>query len=90
MIGIVNFFADMTYEGARSINGPFLESLGASAVAIGLIAGGGELLGYTLRSVAGYLADKRHKYWIVVLAGYAINMIGVPVLALAGQSFARA
>jgi hypothetical protein len=24
IIGIVNFFADMTYEGARSIVGPFL------------------------------------------------------------------
>jgi hypothetical protein len=30
VIGIVNLFADMTYEGARSITGPFLESLGAS------------------------------------------------------------
>jgi predicted MFS family arabinose efflux permease len=84
-IGIVNLFADMTYEGARSITGPFLESLGASAVAVGLIAGGGELLGYTLRSVAGYVADKTHKYWIVILAGYAINMIAVPALALAGS-----
>src|SRR6185369_4747492 len=84
-IGIVNLFADMTYEGARSITGPFLESLGASALAVGLIAGGGELLGYSLRSVAGYLADKTHKYWVVVLAGYVINMIAVPALALAGN-----
>lgn len=84
-IGIVNLFADMTYEGARSITGPFLESLGASAVAVSLIAGGGELLGYTLRSVAGYVADKTHKYWAVVLAGYVINMLAVPALALAGN-----
>jgi predicted MFS family arabinose efflux permease len=84
-IGIVNLFADMTYEGARSITGPFLESLGASAVAVGIIAGGGELLGYTLRSVAGYIADKTNKYWLVILAGYAINMIAVPALALAGN-----
>lgn len=85
MIGIVNLFADMTYEGARSITGPFLESLGASALAVGLIAGGGELFGYTLRSVAGYLADRTQKYWLVVLAGYVINMIAVPALALAGN-----
>src|SRR6188508_1399054 len=84
-IGIVNLFADMTYEGARSITGPFLESLGASAVVVGVIAGGGELLGYALRSVAGYVADKTHKYWIVVLAGYVINMVAVPALALAGN-----
>jgi predicted MFS family arabinose efflux permease len=84
-IGIVNLFADMTYEGARSIAGPFLESLGASAVAVGFIAGGGEMLGYGLRSIAGYLADRSRKYWIVIMAGYIINMIAVPALALAGN-----
>src|ERR1051326_5452373 len=84
-IGIVNLFADMTYEGARSITGPFLETLGASAFAVGAIAGGGELLGYALRSVAGYVADKTHKYWLVVIAGYVINMLAVPALALAGN-----
>src|SRR5947207_15148157 len=85
IIGIVNLFADMTYEGGRSITGPFLESLGASALAVSVIAGGGELLGYTLRSVAGYVADKTQRYWWVVLTGYVINMIAVPALALAGN-----
>ena len=73
IVGIVNLFADMTYEGARSITGPFLESLGASVLAVGVIAGGGELLGYVLRSIAGYVADKTHKYWVVIIAGYVIN-----------------
>jgi len=85
IIGIVNLFADMTYEGARSITGPFLESLGASALAVGVVAGGGELLGYTLRSIAGYIADKTHKYWLVIVAGYIVNMLAVPALALAGN-----
>jgi len=85
VIGIVNLFADMTYEGARSITGPFLKSLGAGAIAVAVIAGGGELLGYVLRSLAGYVADKTQKYWIVVLSGYALNMIVVPALALAGN-----
>lgn len=84
-IGIVNLFADMTYEGARSITGPFLQSLGASAVVVGVIAGGGELFGYVLRSVAGYFADRTHKYWLVILFGYALNMLVVPALALAGN-----
>ena len=57
-IGIVNLFGDVTYEGARSITGPFLESLGASALAVAVIAGGGELFGYALRFIAGYFADK--------------------------------
>src|SRR6266496_418428 len=85
IIGIVNFFADLTYEGARGIVGPFLGSLGASAAIVGFVAGLGELMGYALRSVSGYFADKTHKYWAVAFAGYAINMLSVPALALAGQ-----
>lgn len=84
-IGIVNLFADMTYEGARSINGPFLGSLGASAAIVGFVAGFGELLGYGLRSVSGYLADRTRQYWLVALMGYFINMLAVPALALAGN-----
>src|SRR5438874_8256894 len=52
IIGIVNLFADMAYEGGRSIAGPFLGSLGASATVIGFVAGFGELLGYSLRSIS--------------------------------------
>src|SRR5256885_17238909 len=85
IIGIVNFFADLTYEGARGIVGPFLGSLGASAAIVGFIAGFGELIGYALRSVSGYFADKTQKYWFVTFMGYAINMLAVPALALAGQ-----
>jgi predicted MFS family arabinose efflux permease len=85
IIGIVNFFADMTYEGARAIAGPFLGSLGASAVIVGFVAGFGELVGYGLRSVSGYFADKTRRYWAVTFLGYTINMLAVPALALAGN-----
>ncbi|HSY73998.1 MAG TPA: MFS transporter [Dongiaceae bacterium] len=85
IIGVVQLFADMTYEGARSSTGPFLGSLGASATAIGFTAGFGELIGYSLRSVSGYFADKTHKYWIFIFTGYAINLLAVPALALAGN-----
>jgi predicted MFS family arabinose efflux permease len=85
VFGIVNLFADMTYEGARSINGPFLGSLGASATIVGFVAGFGELIGYGLRSITGYFADKTRRYWVFVFAGYAINMLAVPALALAGN-----
>jgi predicted MFS family arabinose efflux permease len=85
IIGIANFFADFTYEGARGIIGPFLGSLGASAAIVGLVAGSGELMGYGLRSISGYFADKSHRHWAFAFLGYAINMLAVPALALTRQ-----
>jgi predicted MFS family arabinose efflux permease len=85
IIGIANFFADFTYEGARAIIGPFLGSLGASAAVVGLVAGLGELMGYGLRSVSGYFADKSHRHWAFAFVGYTINMLAVPALALTRQ-----
>lgn len=85
IVGIANLFADMTYEGARSITGPFLGSLGASATMVGFLVGFGELMGYALRSISGYLADRTHRYWLFVFLGYAVNMFAVPALALAGN-----
>src|SRR5438105_29594 len=85
VLGIANFFADMTYEGARSVTGPFLGTLGASAAIVGFTAGFGELLGYALRSVSGVISDRTGKYWIVTLVGYIVNMLAVPALALAGN-----
>src|SRR6266567_4324635 len=85
IIGIANFFADFTYEGARGIIGPFLGSLGASAAIVGFVAGLGELMGYGLRSVSGYFADKSHRHWAFAFLGYAINLLAVPALALAGS-----
>lgn len=81
-MGIVNLFGDMTYEGGGSINGPFLQTLGATATAVSIVAGAGEFLGYSLRSVSGYIADKTGRYWPVTLVGYAINLLAVPAMAL--------
>ena len=57
IIGIENLFADMAYEGGRSITGSFPGSLGASATIIGFVAGLGELLGYSLRSVSVFWGE---------------------------------
>jgi predicted MFS family arabinose efflux permease len=85
LLGVVSLFADMTYEGARSITGPFLAVLGASGTAVGVIAGLGELLGYGLRLASGYLADRTRHYWALTLLGYGVNVLAVPLLALAGR-----
>src|SRR6266568_2546173 len=82
-MGIVNLFADTTYEGGASINGPFLGSLGANAAAISIIAGLGEFLGYGLRSVSGYIADRTGKHWRLAFIGYGVNLLVVPAMALA-------
>jgi MFS family permease len=85
LLGVVSLFADMTYEGARSISGPFLAVLGANATAVGFIVGFGELIGYGLRLVSGYVADRSGRYWLLVLGGYSLNLLAVPLLALVGH-----
>ncbi|MGB9616473.1 MAG: MFS transporter [Desulfomonilaceae bacterium] len=85
LFGMVSLFADVTYEGARSITGPFLSILGASAAMVGLIAGAGELGGYVFRLASGYLADRTGRYWGMIFLGYSINLLAVPLLALVGH-----
>jgi len=84
-IGVVNLFADLTYEGGRSITGPFLAELGATAALISIVSGTAEFFGYALRAVSGYVADRTGRYWTLTYLGYAINMFAVPALALAGN-----
>lgn len=85
LLGIVSLFADMTYEGARSITGQYLAILGASGTIVGFVAGFGELIGYGFRLISGYVSDKTGKYWLITFIGYALNLIAVPLLALAGS-----
>lgn len=82
MVGVLSFFADSTYEGSRSILGPYLGSLGASATAIGIVMGLGELAGYGLRLVSGRYADSTRQYWPITISGYVLQMLAVPALAL--------
>ncbi|MCS6802447.1 MAG: MFS transporter [Chloroflexota bacterium] len=85
LLGIVSLLADMTYEGARGIVGAYLGQLGATAVAVGLVAGLAELLGYVLRLVFGLLTDRLRRPWDLVILGYVVNLGAVPLLALAGR-----
>lgn len=85
LLGLVSLFADMTYESARSINGPFLKVLGQNAATVGWVAGLGELIGFGIRYFAGRLTDKTRRYWLIIFSGYAINLISIPLLAFVGQ-----
>lgn len=85
MVGVMSFFADFTYEGSRSIVGPYLGLLGAGALAIGVVTGAGEFLGYGLRLFSGLGADRTGRYWPITISGYVLQMSVVPLLALAGS-----
>jgi hypothetical protein len=83
IFGIISLFSDTIYEGARSVNGPYLKTLGANAAMVGLIAGLAEMLGYIMRLLTGAWADKSKAYWAFTLVGYG-TLVTVPLLALAG------
>jgi MFS family permease len=85
MVGIMSFFADFTYEGSRSITGPYLGLLGASALTISVISGTGEFIGYNVRLFSGRRADRTGRYWPITITGYVLQMSVVPLLALAGN-----
>src|SRR3954466_13635296 len=80
--GVVSLAADMVYEGARSVYGPLLASLGASAVAVGLVIGAGEAVALLLRLVSGPLADRTRRYWTWTILGYGLTAVCVPLLAV--------
>ena len=82
LMGIVSLFSDMTHEGARSVLGEYLNLTGASAATIGFVSGVGELCGYSLRLLSGFIADKTRKYWTLVIVGYAMQVLAIPALAL--------
>ncbi|HEY6687843.1 MAG TPA: MFS transporter [Propionibacteriaceae bacterium] len=92
--GAVSLAADMVYEGARSVTGPLLASLGASAVLVGLVSGAGEATALLMRLVFGSWADRSRRYWTLTFAGYGLTAVCVPALAvtpfLAGAGLALA
>jgi MFS family permease len=85
MVGVMSFFADFTYEGSRSITGPYLGLLGAGALTISVISGAGEFIGYNVRLLSGRRADRTGQYWPITIGGYILQMSVVPLLALAGS-----
>ncbi len=80
--GVVSLAADMVYEGARSVYGPLLGSLGASALGVGAVTGAGEAAALVLRVLSGSLADRTRRYWTLTIAGYALTAVCVPLLAI--------
>src|SRR3954462_9172380 len=82
-LGVVSLLVDLVYEGARSITGPFLASLGASALTVGLVTGAGEAAALGFRLFSGPAADRPGRYWRWMVLGYALTAVCVPLMALA-------
>lgn len=82
--GAVSMLVDFVYEGARSVTGPLLASFGASALTVGIVTGVGEGAALVLRLASGPLADRSGRFWTWTIAGYALTIVTVPVLGLAG------
>ncbi|MDF3291504.1 MFS transporter [Streptomyces silvisoli] len=73
--GVVSLLADFVYEGARSVTGPLLGSLGGSAAVIGVVTGAGDAAVPVL--YAGVmLADALS----ALATGWAYDRIGVRAL----------
>jgi MFS family permease len=81
--GIVSLLADFVYEGARSVTGPFLAELGASAALVGLVTGTGEAVALVFRLFTGRLSDRTGRHWALSTAGYLITIVAGPLLATA-------
>lgn len=84
VFGVISLLADMVYEGARSIIGPYLATLGASATVVGLVAGAGEFIGYGLRVLTGYAVQRTQHYWVWTILGYGLTVLSVPLIGATG------
>jgi MFS family permease len=84
LMGLVSLFGDITYEGARSVIGPYLSTFAINAFTLGIVIGIGEFAGYSLRLLTGYLADRSKRYWLLTFLGYGM-IISIPLLAFANS-----
>ena len=82
LFGVVSLFADVAYEGGRSILPSYMTKvLGAGILLLGVGIGFAEFLGLALRLAVGFIADITRGYWVLVFLGYGL-VYAVPFLAL--------
>ena len=81
LFGLNSLFADILYEGARAVIPPYLQEFGFSIVAVGVIVGLAEFVGYTFRLVSGFLLDRWRRYWTFLLLGY-LGTVTVPLMGM--------
>ena len=85
LMGVVGLFAHASYAGAYAAAGAYLAVLGASSAAVGFVAGSVELVGHGTRWASERLVRKTSACWVLTVAGYAVSLVAVPLLALTGS-----
>ncbi len=81
-LGLVSLLVDMVSDGAMSVGGAFLGGLGASPALVGLVTGAASAIALVLRLATGPWADRTGAYWGFTIAGYAMSVVAVPLLAV--------
>ncbi|WP_048815900.1 hypothetical protein [Desulfurococcus amylolyticus] len=72
LLSTVSLFADIVYEGGRSVSGAFLETIGTPSLFVGFM-GVGEFVGNVLRFLSGLIAS----YTGSSLTLWALTIIGI-------------
>lgn len=86
LLGWVSFFTDVAGEIIYPLLPLFLtQTLGASAMSIGVIEGVAEAANSVLKVVSGWLADRFGALKRLVLAGYGLSSLVRPVIAVVGS-----
>jgi predicted MFS family arabinose efflux permease len=88
LFGAVNLFADMTYEGARSVTGPFLGTLGASGFVVGAVTGFGTAGQITRQAEATPARRYPPPFWWY-LAGASLVGFGFADYSLIAYHFSK-
>ncbi len=79
IFGLISMLADFVYEGGRSLIPVVLSNY--TLAEIGLLSGLSEGLGYILRALSGYVADKLSLHWSMMFLGY-LAVSAYPAAAL--------
>ena len=73
LLGLVSFITDVSSEMMHAVLPKFVEMLWASALAVGLVGGVGDLMQHILKAPSGYLSDRTGRRKALTAAGYAIS-----------------
>ncbi len=84
-LGLASFLTDLSSEMIYPLLPVFLAgTLGAGAVALGIIEGVAETTASVLKIVSGHWADRVTRRKPIVLAGYTLSSLARPLIGLAG------